>query len=58
MRIGTGALVTKEGEEVIVGDKTVEEILECLKRIQTSVKKWNKHYGRQGYLTFVEKYIK
>lgn len=58
MRIGKGGLETEDGEEITIGDKTVEEILECLKRIQSSVKKWNKHYGRQGYLTFVEQYVK
>jgi predicted transcriptional regulator len=57
LRIGTSTLETKEGEEITVGDKTVEEILECLKRIQTSVKKWNKRYGRQGYLEFIKDYV-
>jgi hypothetical protein len=34
------------------------EILACLKRIQKSVNKWHKQYGRQGYLNFVGQYIK
>jgi hypothetical protein len=37
---------------------TTAEILACLKRIQKSVNKWHKQYGRQGYLNFVGQYIK
>ncbi|MEW5958232.1 MAG: hypothetical protein AB1801_10940 [Chloroflexota bacterium] len=37
---------------------TVDEIIACLKRIRKSVQKWNKHGGRQGYLTFVEQFIR
>lgn len=33
------------------------EIIKCLKRIQKSVDKWNKNYGRQGYLDFVSEFI-
>jgi hypothetical protein len=36
---------------------SAEEIVACLKRVQKSVKKWNKQYGRQGYLNFVGKYL-
>lgn len=37
---------------------TAEEIVACLKKILKSVNKWNKHYGRQGYLNFIGKYVK
>ena len=33
------------------------EIVACLKRILKSVHKWNKHYGRQGYLSFIDKHL-
>jgi len=36
---------------------TVDEIVLCLKRILKSVKKWNKHGGRQGYLNFIIQYF-
>jgi len=36
---------------------TAEEIVACLKRVLKSVNKWNKQYGRQGYLNFVGKYL-
>ena len=36
---------------------TLDVILACLKRIRKSVQKWNKQGGRQGYLTFIQKFI-
>jgi hypothetical protein len=32
-------------------------IIACLKRIRKSVQRWNREGGRQGYLTFVERFI-
>ncbi len=34
-----------------------EEIIQCLKRIRASIKKWTKRGGSQGYLKFVEQFI-
>ncbi len=46
-------------EEISINDsKTIDEIIDCLKRILKSVNKWNKREGRQGYLKFVSQYIK
>ncbi len=46
-------------EEISINDsKTIDEIIDCLKRILKSVNKWNKRGGRQGYLKFVSQYIK
>jgi hypothetical protein len=36
---------------------TLEEVMACLKRIRRSIEKWNKHGGRQGYLTFVSDFF-
>lgn len=36
----------------------IEELLACLKRLRKSVKLWTKESGRQGYLQFVDPYIK
>jgi hypothetical protein len=38
--------------------KTLDEIIACLKRIRTSVKRWHKSGGRRGYLDFVSQYIR
>jgi hypothetical protein len=36
---------------------TPDVILACLKRIRKSVQRWNKEGGRQGYLTFVQRFV-
>jgi len=36
---------------------SVDEIMDCLKRIRKSVKLWNKEGGRQGYLYFIDNNI-
>jgi hypothetical protein len=37
---------------------SIDEIIQCLKRILKSVEKWNKREGRQGYLYFISKYVR
>jgi len=53
-RLGRKSLSKK----INVKPRSIEEIIQCLKRILKSVQKWNKYYGKQGYLTFVSKYIR
>jgi hypothetical protein len=36
---------------------TIDEIMDCLKRIRKSVALWNKQGGRQGYLYFIDNNI-
>jgi hypothetical protein len=43
--------------EIRVNPITVDEILQCLKRILKSTHRWNKKSGQRGYLDFVAKYI-
>jgi hypothetical protein len=38
--------------------KTVDEIITCLKRIQKSIRRWNKEGGRQGYLNFISEFVR
>ena len=38
-------------------EKSLEEVLDCLKKIRKSVDKWNKRGGRNGYLNFVSEYV-
>ena len=38
--------------------KTAEELAACLKRIRNSVQRWTKERGRQGYLTFVGRFVR
>ncbi len=36
----------------------LDTILLCLKKLRKSVQKWTKRLGRQGYLQFMEQYVK
>ena len=52
-----------EGDEAAailqeIAPKTLDEIVACLKRVRTSVKRWHKTGGRRGYLDFVSQYIR
>jgi hypothetical protein len=38
--------------------KTVQNIVDCLKRIQSSIKFWTKKNGRKGYLNYIESFVK
>ncbi len=44
--------------EIRVNPLTVDEILQCLKRILKSTHHWNKESGRRGYLDFVAKHVR
>jgi hypothetical protein len=59
-RLGRAELMREGKPEGLPGPEpiTINEIIACLKRIRKSVQKWNKRGGRQGYLTFVEQFIK
>lgn len=37
--------------------KSLDEIVACLKRIQSSIKFWTQKGGRQGYLNFIRPFI-
>ena len=55
-----GRTVFKDEEETSVespSPKTVDDIVACLKRIQSSIKLWTQKGGRQGYLKFVQQFI-
>jgi len=37
---------------------TLDVIVACLRRIRKSVQRWNKQGGRQGYLTFIQQFVR
>ena len=39
-------------------EKTVHEILSCLRKVRKSVDRWNRRGGQQGYLQFVCQYVR
>ena len=59
-RLGREQLLVEQGQpappEIV--PKTLDEIVACLKRVRTSVKRWHKSGGRRGYLDFVGQYIR
>ena len=58
-RLGRTELVDSQHSQFVssLSPLTIDEILACLKRIRTSVKRWTRDGGRQGYLTFVDEFI-
>jgi hypothetical protein len=59
VRLGRSQLTDEEGKAISgIGNMTVDEIVQCLKRIKSSVNFWTKEHGRQGYLNYVRQFIK
>jgi hypothetical protein len=59
-RLGGEGLITEDGavEGPLPEPVTLDVIVACLKRIRKSVQRWNKEGGRQGYLTFVGRFVR
>lgn len=56
-RLGRNEL--RINQNIISGaEKTANEILACLRRIRKSVDRWHQRGGQQGYLQFVNQYVK
>ena len=49
----TGGIQTTSTEKI-----TAEEIVTCLRKIRKSVDRWNGRGGKQGYLQFIDEYVK
>lgn len=43
--------------ETYLEQKTVGDIMQCLKRLRKSIKLWTKEGGRQGYLQYISEFI-
>lgn len=57
LRLGRQAVATRI-QVPFEGDKTVSDILACLRKIRRSAERWNQRGGQQGYLQFVSEYVK
>jgi hypothetical protein len=55
-RVSIGDQAEQISEEEMA-PKTLTDIVDCLKRIQSSIKFWTKKSGRQGYLNFVRQFF-
>jgi hypothetical protein len=49
-------IVPEKGEENLL-EISAEEMLACLKRLQSSLKLWTKEGGRQGYLNYLSQFV-
>jgi hypothetical protein len=58
-RLGREQLLAEQAPAILqeIETKTLDEIVACLKRVRTSVKRWHKSGGRRGYLDFVGRYV-
>jgi hypothetical protein len=58
VRLGRSAWVDSEGNS-LEGPPAIslDILVDCLKRIQSSIKFWTKKHGRQGYLDYVQQFI-
>jgi hypothetical protein len=59
-RLGREQMQAEEASSILqeITPKTLDEIVACLKRVRSSVKRWHKSGGRRGYLDFVSRYIR
>lgn len=58
-RLGRQAFANDEQQDVsIQAPSSVTEIISCLKRVRKSIQHWNKQNGRQGYLNYIDLFIK
>lgn len=57
--VGRGELATEDGEPIgLIPDAiSVDELLQCLKRIRKSIELWRKEGGVKGYFNFVNNYL-
>src|SRR5512144_802588 len=58
-RLGREQLQDKKGRPLKKGitPTTLDEIIACLKKVQKSIRYWQKEGGRRGYFYFVERFI-
>ncbi len=58
-RLGRGAAFEKDGEpvEIPIEPTTAQEMVDCLKRIRKSIRRWTKRGGRKGYLNYVDEFF-
>jgi rRNA pseudouridine-1189 N-methylase Emg1 (Nep1/Mra1 family) len=49
-------MLIEKGEENLL-EVSAEDMLTCLKRLQSSLKLWTKEGGRQGYLNYISQFV-
>jgi hypothetical protein len=56
-RLGRQQIVDEENAPLVFDPLSMDEMLECLKRLRKSVALWNKRNGSQGYLQYVNQFL-
>lgn len=59
-RLGRESLMDADGNPVeeMVALLSLDEVIACLKWIRKSINRWTRVGGRQGYLNFVEEFVR
>jgi len=59
-RLGREELVSQQDQSELINPDpiSIDEIIACLQRIRKSIRLWTKQGGRQGYLEFVEPFVR
>lgn len=57
-RLGRGEMPSTADDLPPPEPLEVHTLVLCLKRLVKSVQKWNKHGGRQGYLSFMTQFVR
>lgn len=58
-RLGRQGYANDEQKDVYIqAPISIPETMDCLKRIRKSIRLWNKQNGRQGYLNYIDMFIK
>ncbi|MBD3309485.1 hypothetical protein GF348_24110 [candidate division KSB3 bacterium] len=57
--LGEGKFLNEAGEPVEIPFDAImpPEMYECLKRIQKSIRRWNRLGGRKGYLNYIDQFL-
>ncbi len=57
--LGHAPVVDEAGQTAVLGDKalSLQEVIDCLKRIRKSVEYWQKEGGRRGYFEFIDGFL-
>jgi hypothetical protein len=60
LRLGRNSIEDEKSEKIEVGGEplTLNEIIDCLKRILKSINTWYKRGGRRGYYEFVNQFVR
>lgn len=58
--LGHAPVVDEAGQIADLGDQalSLQEVIDCLKRIRKSVEMWQKEGGRRGYFEFIDGFLR